>query len=122
MLKRLFGNLFSTPSASAAPKPPASGPPAPWRTTGTQGFVPVAGESHYQESLQQLSVLFETIGRVDRNFTVKLVPEPNNAFDQNAVAVVTEGNSKLGYLPRDIAKSYQAHLLRQPNAVTCPAR
>jgi hypothetical protein len=90
--------------------------------TGHHGFVQVVGESHYQETLQQLSQLFATIGRTERVFTVKLVPEPDNPYDPNAVAVVTEGDAKVGYLSRDVAKSYQKHLLQQPSVVTCPAK
>lgn len=139
MLKRFFGVLFGVEPVTE--EPPTK--PQAWREaqvetirtdighgvvanmshpTGHHGFVEVVGESHYQETLQQLSLLFETIGRDERNFTVKLVPEPSNPHDANAVAVVTEGDAKVGYLARDVAKSYQKHLLKQRAPVLCPAR
>jgi hypothetical protein len=90
--------------------------------TGHHGFVQVVGESQYQDTLQQLSALFATIGRAERNLVVKLVPEPDNPYDGNAVAVVTEGDATVGYLSRAVAKSYQKHLMRQPSVVTCPAK
>lgn len=64
----------------------------------------------------------QTIGRTERVFTAKLVPEPENPFDSNALAVVTEGDAKIGCLSREVAKSYQKHLMRQPPLVTCPAK
>lgn len=53
---------------------------------------------------------------------VHFVPEPENPHDPNAVAVKTERNATIGYLSRDVAKSYQKRLLAQPVVVTCPAR
>ena len=53
---------------------------------------------------------------------VRLVPEPNNPFDPNAVAVLTEGNATIGYLSRDVAKGYQKRLLGLPTPITCPAQ
>jgi len=90
--------------------------------TGHHWFVNVVGESHCQPALRELDVLFQTIGLSERTFVAKLVPEPNNPYDSNAVAVVTEGDSRIGYLSREVAKSYQKHLLRQSAPVTCPAK
>lgn len=53
---------------------------------------------------------------------VHLVPEPENPNDPNAVAVKTERNATIGYLSRDVAKSYQKRLLAQVVVVTCPAK
>jgi len=140
MLKRFFGVLFGNKTNE---NEPTAAPAKAWREapvktistdvghgivatmtypTGHHGFVQVVGESQYQETLQQLSTLFETIGRTERNFIVKLVPEPENPYDANAVAVLTEGDAKVGYLSRSVAKSYQKHLLQQQEVVTCPAK
>ncbi len=110
-----------------AKRSPLSGPPAPWRTrgashAGSHGFVAVVGESHYQETLRSLSDLFEVIGRTERTFTVKLVPEPTSPFDPNSVVVMTEGGATVGHLAREMAKTYQKRLLRQPEVVLCPAQ
>jgi hypothetical protein len=49
---------------------------------GPHDFVPVVGESFYQDTLQALA----TIVGERRGFTVMLVPEPTQ-YDPNAVAV-----------------------------------
>jgi HIRAN domain len=48
----------------------------------------------------------------DDHITVEaqLIPEPNNEFDRNAVAVLVNGR-KVGYLPAEIAGDYQPVLL-----------
>lgn len=86
------------------------------------GFMRVVGESAYQETLRSLDFLFTTIERSERTFVAKLVPEPDNAYDANAVAVKTEGDATVGYLPRDVARTYQKHIVRQPQGVRCPAQ
>jgi hypothetical protein len=45
-------------------------------------------------------------------FTARLVPEPNNRFDPNAVLVVDElSGHPIGYLSRALARNYQAGIL-----------
>jgi hypothetical protein len=139
MPKRFLGVLFGVkPKESGAPTTTKTWREAPIKTvstdvghgivatmtypTGHHGFVQVVGESNYQDTLLQLSALFETVGRIERTFVVKLVPEPDNPFDPNAVAVMTEGDAKVGYLSRAVAKSYQKHLREQKEVVTCPAK
>jgi HIRAN domain. len=100
---------------------------APWRTRndshkGPHGFIAVVGESHYQDTLRGLSVLFETIERTERTFTASLVAEPSNPFDPNAVKVTTEDGTTIGYLAREMAATFQKRLLRQPTVVRCPAQ
>ena len=131
MLKRFFGVLLGV-----RPAPPAPGQPSPeahWReaptktsreevaagvvaeisyATGHHGFINVVGELSYQDTLRSLP----------RVFTVKLVPEPQNPYDSNAVAIMTEDERTIGYLARAVARSYQAKLLQQPRPVTCPAK
>lgn len=88
--------------------------------TGHHGFVQVVGESHYQDALRTLVAKLGS----DGIFTVRLVPEPNNPHDSNAVAVVIsdQDGEKVGYLARQIAVTYQQRLLNQKSTVTCPAR
>jgi len=82
----------------------------------------VVGESHYQPALRAAAG-----GRKaqdwDDHITVEaqLVPEPNNKFDRNAVAVLVNGR-KVGYLPAEIAGDYQpvlVGLLRRGLFGTC---
>jgi hypothetical protein len=129
MWRALHAAIFGAPTPPHAPtRDPLDGPPAPWRTRtdahkGPHGFVAVVGESHYQDTLRQLSDGFETIGRDERTFTVQLVAEPTNPHDPNAVAVTTEDGTTIGYLAREMAATFQKRLLRrQPDVVRCPAQ
>lgn len=108
LAKNIIANMKATsPTASTGT------PTRPRRRAGAEGrgLVAVVGESHYQETLKTLQ----------RAFIAKLVPEPTNPYDPNAVAVCTEGDAKIGYLSRDVAKSYQEILAKQSAPVTCPA-
>ena len=80
--------------------------------TGHHGFVNVVGELSYQDTLRDLPELF----------TAKLVAEPSNPHDSNAVAVMTDDDRVVGYLERGVAKSYHPRLLRLEQPVTCPAK
>jgi hypothetical protein len=97
----------------------------------TEGRVAVVGESHYQQALT-FAVHGATAGEdFDHHLpvTAVLVPEPENAWDPNAVRVdvVVDGTktAKVGYLARTIASEYQPTLLRlhgEDFVGTCPAR
>lgn len=89
-------------------------------TTGHHGFVQVVGESHHQEALRGLAAMLGP----DGTFTARLSAEPDNPYDANAVAVLIDGQDgdKLGYLSRQVARSYQQRLLSHGVPVTCPAR
>lgn len=93
-----------------------------WNESEAHGFVAIVGESFYQETLRGLAELFALIQRDPPVFTAVLVPEVHNPHDPNAVAVMTEGHATIGYLARDMAKTYQKILLKQKPPVTCPAR
>jgi len=41
------------------------------------------------------------------NFIVTLVPEPDNAYDKNAIRVEIQGGAQVGYLSRDDAAEYR---------------
>jgi hypothetical protein len=88
--------------------------------TGHHGFVGLVGESHYRATLARLASILGPEGV----FTARLVPEPHNQFDSHAIAVheVTHGLGVIGYLPRDMARSYQPKLISHATPVACPAR
>ncbi len=71
------------------------------------GFLAVVGESHCQDALEATREVctHEFEGRPA--FTAALVPEPDNPYDENAVAVWGP-RGRLGYLSRDDARSVHA--------------
>lgn len=72
----------------------------------SDGFCAVAGESHYQEALRATRSICEGEFEGRPCFTAALVPEPENEYDANAIAVYSP-TGKLGYLPRDRAGDYR---------------
>jgi hypothetical protein len=66
----------------------------------------VVGESRYFRELRKLAGATST---GERETTAVLVPEPDNKYDPNAIRVSIEGHM-VGYLPREVAESYQAPL------------
>lgn len=73
----------------------------------SDGFCAVAGESHYQEALRATRSICEGEFEGRPSFTAVLVPEPENEYDGNAIAVYSP-KGKLGYLPRDRAGEYRS--------------
>lgn len=69
--------------------------------------VEVVGESNYQQALRA-----EATRAVGGQLPVKLVPEPSNKYDGNAVRVCTSRDQTLGYLPRDMAEVVQPAIAR----------
>ncbi|MEJ7817801.1 MAG: HIRAN domain-containing protein [Thermoleophilaceae bacterium] len=63
--------------------------------------VNVAGESHYQDALRAISGQ----GEIRHDTEARLIPEPDNPHDANAVRVEIDG-AKVGYLPRDLAPQW----------------
>ena len=85
--------------------------------------VDVVGESHYQDCLRQLDQ-----GRLSTGETVAftgiLVPEPENPYDPNAVAIYGNESGKLGHLSRKNAVRYRpvvAALRRRDRLGACDA-
>lgn len=78
----------------------------PARLTFLRGreLVNVAGESHYQEALQELTGTDGT-AEVRQDAEAVLVPEPANPHDRNAVMVQIDGRL-VGYLPSAAAVAY----------------
>lgn len=84
-------------------------------------LVEVVGESHRQDVLRRV-VTGDSSPYVDdlsgwalkiaeteqhRWFRAALVPEPDNEYDDNAIAVYADGVGRIGYLSRDDAFEYQ---------------
>lgn len=79
---------------------PRHGEPFPQADAGAEVDVEVAGESHHTDALERI------FRAADRPWggvimrTATLVPEPENPYDDTAVAVYIEG-MRVGYVPRD---------------------
>lgn len=92
-------------------------------------YQSVNGETHYQPALravcggrvaQMTGDNWESAIRV----RARLIPEPANKYDRNAVVVQVDGRT-VGYLPRSIAGDFQPPLLRLAEVgrvATCEGR
>jgi hypothetical protein len=70
------------------------------------GHCAVVGESFYQDALRATNRIC-TVGPDGRAaFTAALVPEPDNPYDANAIAIHSP-EGKVGHLSRDAALEYQ---------------
>lgn len=117
-----------SPSPSIAPAPPSPEPVMPtdaprqsggvvqeeYRFPSSTGWagVEVVGESFRESEIRAV------IGRpialneeVEINVDAQLVPEPDNPHDPSAISVRMRGQS-VGYLERDVAKSYKPFIDR----------
>lgn len=65
----------------------------------------------------------ERVRRLPPTLMATLVPEPDNRYFQNAIAVVS-GGEKVGYLAPEISRRYFEPLVARGTGdpVTCPAR
>ena len=88
----------------------------------------VKGESHYQEAIRECVADASAEVRSDDacscEFSVRLVREPENPYDANAVAVRSLTDRTLGHLPRAVARDYAPVLdgLETFAKVECSAR
>ena len=65
------------------------------------------------------------VGKQERNFRALLIPEPNNSYDPNAIAVWADGGGPIGYLPRENALEYRevfAFLTERQHVGICRAK
>ena len=84
---------------------------------GDCGFA-IVGESNYQPMLRR-------VAKQGRNFRALLIPEPNNPYDPNAIAVWAEGGGPIGYLSRENALEYRevfAFLTERQHVGVCRAK
>jgi hypothetical protein len=79
----------------------------------------VVGESFYQPSLWQLASARPGRERVRREIRAVLVPEDDNPYDPNAVAVWIDG-LQVGHLSRENAQRYRPGLVAQQQARGVP--
>lgn len=70
-----------------------------------EGFMRVVGESHCQPALQQMRTRCVPGAEGRPSFSVALVAEPENPYDEHAVAVISEAG-RVGYLPREDARRF----------------
>jgi hypothetical protein len=85
--------------------------------------VQVSGESHYQDTLEQICG-GRTREGVEKEVLAVLKLEPDNSWDPNAVGVYVD-DRQVGYLPRDAAVVYQTigtRLDEQGKAGACRAQ
>ena len=101
----------------------AAGSGAPPSLDLSSGYfdLGIVGESFHQDELVPLR-----ISQRGQPFAVRLVPEPENPYDENAVAIqVVKSGVSIGHLSREEAARFQPHLLRLAAAglaVTCRGR
>jgi hypothetical protein len=89
---------------------------------GTGDFdVNAVGESNYVPALLKVAGVrrSETDAEIELRTLVTLVPEPDNAYDPNAVAIVGEAGRKLAYLCREDAGECCGALSTWPAPATC---
>ena len=82
-------------------------------------LVNVAGESHYQEALQELTGTDGT-SEIRQDAEAVLVPEPSNPHDPNAVMVQID-ERLVGYLPRAAAVAYASMIAAVRDRGRAPA-
>jgi hypothetical protein len=70
------------------------------------GYCAVVGESHYQDALRATSRVCAVGPEGRPTFTAALVPEPDNPYDSNAIAVYSPQGT-LGHFSRDSAVVYR---------------
>ena len=80
-------------------------PPGRFVQVPADGFMRVVGESHYQSALARLSRRCVPGVEGRPSFPVALIPEPDNPYDEHAVAVVSD-EGRVGYLPKEDARRY----------------
>jgi hypothetical protein len=87
------------------------------------------GESFHQEAFQALAVEYGDRSVPDYGLELPdacaaIVPDPENPYDSNAVAVWIDGRHLVGHLPRDVAAQYAPRLegLERGTYLQVPAR
>ncbi|MFN7131581.1 MAG: HIRAN domain-containing protein [Myxococcales bacterium] len=81
----------------------------PYDVSGEFRGLDVVGESNYQDELEELAG-GRTESSADVACTALLVPEANNRFDPNAIAVVVD-EEVVGYLPRHMAAEVRPRII-----------
>jgi hypothetical protein len=71
-----------------------------------EGHCAVVGESYHQDALRATSAICTPDREGRPTFTAVLIPEPDNPYDSNAIAVYSP-QGKLGHLSRENALAYR---------------
>jgi hypothetical protein len=79
-------------------------------------FNKVAGASHRNSDRTSRKRI---IGECDPGDELELVPEPNNKFDANAVAVCNQNGEQLGFLEARTAKEVSRDILKERRRWFC---
>jgi hypothetical protein len=109
-----------------APAPMAAGTPKRCIDVGTgHGFtMGIVGESYRQTALRALAGDGRARGE-EVTFIALLSPEPENAYDPNAIRVDVQDGAQIGYLSREDAVAYRdvlSALSAQQAAAVCRAK
>ncbi len=94
-----------SPRAPSPPLPPP--PPKP---------AEIVGEQYHQDALERVLKKATTTQSVYQHG--QLVPEPENTYDANAVAVIV-GGERIGYMNREAAAQYSPVLQQRDEPLTC---
>jgi hypothetical protein len=100
--------IQSADAALQKPSAAASSTPKPTIDLGSgHGYtIGIVGESYRQTALRNLAGDQLREGKPVR-FVATLTPEPENAYDANAVRINADGGEHLGYLSREDALAYR---------------
>lgn len=129
ILRTLFGGGKREPLGYAARKHGPDSMHLQAFPVSSNGRVEVHGEAQYQDTLKHASRGGDSYDTPDGFVVaVRLVPEPTNPYDSNAVRVDIESaeqNWPVGYLTREDAPAYHQVLTQKIPAgyvATCPGR
>jgi hypothetical protein len=87
------------PTSKPAPKKKPASPANPAGSQNDRFTFPVVGESRYQDALARIVRGHNRDGHAHL-CDARLVAEPTNPYDPNAIQVVIEGEP-VGYVPKD---------------------
>jgi hypothetical protein len=68
-----------------------------------EGIKKISGEERYTTKLAGVSNYQDAVNRVSKGELLIMAREPENPYDQNAIAVRTAGDELVGYIPSDFA-------------------
>lgn len=103
-LKRIFGSGPAAPSAAPLLIDVKA-------FKGRTRTIEIVGESNYEQAIRRAAGP-KTPDGVSVNTVADLVPEPNNKYDPNAIAVKVGGQT-VGYLSREYAVSFSIAIAEQ---------
>ncbi|MEQ6901771.1 DUF2510 domain-containing protein [Nocardioides sp. YIM 152588] len=133
-----FAPMPDRQTPTAASMPPVRGKVArderpfgravpPW--TEKLVYQDIVGESFHEDAFKAIAAEYGQRTLPDWGYEIPeavaaIVPDPDNAFDPNAVAIWVEGRHLVGYLPRNVASLYAPKLeaLERGTYLHVPAR